>query len=90
MITSYFYVVLVKLDFIQSLAFPSFCQALVQIPSPTPRKGIGVTKIPYLYMIYRVFYLIVNQEQGCWELVFCTSKAPKGFYVTPRSGANYF
>ena len=39
---------------------------------------------------YRVIHLIVNQEQGCCELVFCTSEVPKGFYVTPRSGANYF
>ncbi len=39
---------------------------------------------------YRVIHLIVNQEQGCCELVFCTSEVPKGFYVTPRSGANCF
>ena len=39
---------------------------------------------------YRVIHLIVNQEQGCCELVFCSSEVLKGFYVTPRSGANCF
>ena len=48
-----------------------------------------ISTVSYL-RIYRVFHGIGNQEQGCCELVFGVSEGPRGFFVTPRLGANYF
>ena len=59
-------------------------------------KDVGKTELLVFYnslelkALYRVIVLIVHQDHGCYRAYFGTEEVPKGFYVLPRMGANYF
>ena len=74
-------------------ALSIFCQANKNQSSEKFKlvtKSIKCVLVGCCPLIYRVIVLIVHQEHGCYRAYFGTKEVPKGFYVLPRMGANYF